>query len=94
MCVESNALDHMTAFRWWAGSSDMSLAGAVLRSSESAWRIHVEPKWGKRKVGSLRHTEIAGWIAELAADKSPTTVKRAHGVLASILDGAVRDRRI
>ena len=33
-------------------------------------------------------------IAELAATKSPTTVKRCHGVLASILDGAVRDRRI
>jgi integrase len=33
-------------------------------------------------------------VAELSRDKSATTVKRCYGVLAAILDGAVRDRRI
>lgn len=78
----------------WLKTHEAAVKPSTYHSSESTWRIHVEPKWGKRKVGSLRHTEIAGWVAELAADKSATTVKRAHGVLAAILDGAVRDRRI
>jgi integrase len=34
------------------------------------------------------------WVAEISEGRSATTVLRAHGVLASILDAAARDRRI
>lgn len=78
----------------WLVAHEAAVKPSTYHSDESAWRIHVEPRWGARRVGSIRHTEVAAWIAELAAAKSPTTVKRCHGVLASILDGAVRDRRI
>lgn len=78
----------------WLVAHEAAVKPSTYHSDESAWRIHVEPKWGARRVGSIRHTEVAAWISELAATKSPTTVKRCHGVLASILDGAVRDRRI
>jgi integrase len=58
----------------------------------------VRPRWGPRQVGEIRHSEIQSWIKELSegADKprSATTVIRAYGVLAAILDVAVRDRRI
>jgi integrase len=67
---------------------------STARSNESSWRVHVEPLWGDRRVGEIRHSEIQSWVTELAAAKSPTTVKRAHGILASILDRAARDRRI
>ncbi|MCM3500629.1 site-specific integrase [Microbacterium sp. P26] len=73
----------------------------------SAWKKHVEPRWGARTVGSIRHSEVQTWISELATattgkakDDAPartassTTVRRAHGVLAGILDVAVRDRRL
>lgn len=73
----------------------------------SAWQKHVEPRWGARTVGSIRHSEVQTWISELATtatgkakDDAPartassTTVRRAHGVLAGILDVAVRDRRL
>ncbi|MEA5155753.1 site-specific integrase [Raineyella sp.] len=78
----------------WLVAHEAAVKPSAFYSDASAWRVHVEPKWGKRKVGSIRHTEIAAWVAELAAARSATTVKRAHGVLAAILDGAVRDRRI
>lgn len=38
--------------------------------------------------------EVQGWVARLGAGKSATTVLRAHGVLAGILDAAVKDRRL
>lgn len=78
----------------WLAAHKASVKPSTHHSDESAWRIHVEPIWGTRKVGSIRHTEVAAWVAQLTTDKSATTVKRAYGILASILDGAVRDRRI
>lgn len=93
--AESEALVTVgTLGRDWLTSHTAAVKPSTAHSDESAWRIHVEPKWGKRKVGSVRHTEVATWVAELSKEKSPTTVKRCHGVLAAILDGAVRDRRI
>jgi integrase len=67
---------------------------STARSVESTWRVHVEPHWGMRRVGEVRHSEIQAWLTTLSTIKSPTTVKRAHGILASILDRAARDRRI
>lgn len=61
---------------------------------EAAWRNHVEPRWGRAVVSEVRPTEVQLWVSELSAGKSATTVLRAYGVLAGILDGAVRDRRL
>ncbi len=78
----------------WIAAHAATVKPSTLHSDESTLRIHVRPKWGNRAVGSIRHSEVRAWVAELAAGKSPTTVRRAHGLLASILDNAVRDRRI
>ncbi|AYA26713.1 site-specific integrase [Rhodococcus rhodochrous] len=61
------------------------------RSYESTWRTHVEPRWGRTPVARIRHTDLQGWVSELAAQRGPVTVRRAHSLLAQILDGAVRD---
>ena len=42
----------------------------------------------------MKHTDVQTWIARWGRGRSPTTVHRAYGVLAGVLDGAVRDRRI
>jgi len=78
----------------WLTMHRAAVKPSTFHSDESAWRVHVEPVWGGRKIGSIRHTEVAAWVAELSRTKSPTTVKRCHGVLAAVLDGAVRDRRL
>lgn len=45
-------------------------------------------------MGEVRHSDVQNWLTSFAAGRSATTVLRAYGVLAAILDVAVRDRRI
>lgn len=78
----------------WLANRRSDLKPSTFRSIDSAWRIHVQPKWGNRAVGGIRHSEVQTWLSTLARTHSATTVLRVHGVLASILDVAVRDRRI
>jgi integrase len=69
-----------------------------------AWRLFVEPMWGDIAVGTIRHSEVQTWVSQLgtgdaktahnAGPRSATVVIRAFGVLAAILDVALRDRRI
>lgn len=77
---------------------------------ESAWRVHVEPKWGHRVVSSILPSEVEAWIQDMREGTAPTArtgkeSKRSYalgatvqlrnlGVLAGILDDAVRDKRI
>ncbi|WP_431218882.1 tyrosine-type recombinase/integrase [Leifsonia xyli] len=74
------------------------LKPSSLRPVEIAWRLHVEPKWGSRRVGEIRHSEVQNWVTAFTRGegkpRSATTVLRAYGVLAGILDTAVMDRRI
>ncbi|NEN07639.1 site-specific integrase [Diaminobutyricibacter tongyongensis] len=83
---------------WLASRSHLKPSSAYVY--ESAWRLHVEPRWGSVKVGSIRHTEVQAWITELSngtetkKPKSPTIVRRSHDILAGILDNAVKDHLI
>ncbi|MGN6445291.1 tyrosine-type recombinase/integrase [Amnibacterium sp.] len=75
-------------------SNKAQLKPSSLRSLESAWRLHVLPRWGTLPVGRVRHSDVQAWVTKLSTERGPTTVLRCYGVLASILDVAVRDRRI
>lgn len=83
---------------WLASRSHLKPSSAYVY--ESAWRLHVEPRWGSTKVGTIRHTEVQAWITELSTGteskkpKSPTIVRRSHDILAGILDNAVKDHLI
>jgi integrase len=83
----------------WLGAQ-AHLKPSSLAPLEIAWRVHVEPRWGTTPIGRVRTSDVQKWIASLAAgsrDKKPlgaTSIIRAHGVLAGILDVAVRDRRL
>ncbi len=78
----------------WLTAREPVMKASSYRSLLSAWETHVQPRWGHRKVGGIRASEVQDWVAELAATKSATTVLRAHGVLAAVLDVAVNDRRL
>jgi integrase len=78
----------------WIKSREKILKPSTFRSLESSWRIHVLPRWGKRTIGSIRHSEIQAWVSEMAQTQSATNVLRAHGILASIFDTAVKDRSL
>lgn len=57
-----------------------------------AWTHHVWPRFGDVPLYRIAPSHIEAWVAELARSKSPTVVRRAHAMLAQVLDSAVRDR--
>jgi integrase len=75
-------------------SSQTHLKPSSYAVVEVAWRVHVEPKWGKRVLSDIRHSEVQEWVSDLSKKKSATVVIRAYGVLAGLIDVAVRDRRL
>lgn len=65
------------------------------RMLESAWRVHVAPAWAGVAVSRVTATGVKNWSATMTGNGcSPTTVLRALGVLAGILDDAVEDGRV
>jgi len=80
------------AVAWLAGQTH--LKPSSLRPVETSWRVHVEPRWGKVAVGAVSHSAVQAWVAGLSGERGATTVLRAYGVLAGILDVAVKDRRV
>jgi integrase len=73
-------------------ASRTHLKPSTARVEESTWRIHVEPRWGKTPVGSVTHSAVQAWLAQIP--KSATIVRHSHAILSAILDSAVRDRRL
>lgn len=65
------------------------------RTLESSWNVHVKPVWSAVPVSKVSVTGVKNWSAAMTgAGCSATTVLRALGVLAGILDDAVADGRI
>lgn len=65
------------------------------RTYESAWRLHVEPRWGRVPVGVVRKDDVEDWIAEFVElDASHTQIDRNRSVLSGILREAVAARKI
>jgi integrase len=77
----------------WLGNQT-HLKPSSFHPVEVAWRVHVEPVWARTAVGDVRHSEVQAWVSKLSAERGATTVLRAYGVLAGILDVAVKDRRV
>lgn len=75
--------------RWLDGKK--VLKPSAYDSLPRAWRNQVEPTWGHREIGSIDKSEVQAWVAKLYADRSASTVLRALGVLAGILDMAIAD---
>ena len=86
---------------WLAGKKPPALKPASYQPLETAWRAHVEPRWGDREIRSIMQSVVQEWVTSLCRPvndegqgKSETVALRALGVLAGILDMAVQDRRI
>ncbi|SON63400.1 Putative prophage phiRv2 integrase [Mycobacterium simulans] len=82
------------------------LKPSTRRREEVAWRVHVQPRWGRVKLADIRHSAVQSWVAEMGREvndvdgriikraSGPVSVRAAFDVLAKILDEAVRDRRL
>lgn len=58
------------------------------------YRLHVEPKFGKRQVRSIAPSTIQAWIGELARTHGPSTIITAFQILQGVLDLAVADEAL
>jgi integrase len=68
------------------------LKPSALRPVEIAWRVHAAKRWAAVRVSDVTFSRLQSWVSGMGG--SATTVLRSYGVLASILDVAVRDSRI
>lgn len=78
----------------WLAAKKASLKPSSYQPLEIAWRLRVAPRWGRISITDIAHTDVKAWVAELNHELGPTVVIRTYGVLASILDDAVHDRRL
>jgi integrase len=70
------------------------LEKASRKRDASHWRVHVEPYWGRWKVGGILRPDVTKWVTTMEANKvGAATIEGAVGVLRSLLDLAV-DARI
>ena len=80
----------------FGGYAEEWLATRVHRPStqvrvESDLRVHVLPHFGHRPLGSIRHSEIQGWVRGRSAVLAPGTVENAYRTVAAVFRSAVRD---
>lgn len=78
----------------WLAAKQASLKPSSYQPVEVAWRLRVKPRWGRVPLTDIAHSDVKTWIAQLNRELGASVVIRTYGVLASILDDAVHDRRI
>jgi len=79
--------------RWLEGSA-VRWKPKTHAANRGALDTHVLPRWADVYVVDVAHSDVKAWVAELAGRRGAATVRRAHNVLAMILDDAVRDGRV
>lgn len=90
----------------WLDRKASDLKPSAYHPIEVSWNKHVKPKWGSTRLVDIDLDAVERWIADMGrtvteADgkvtkkgSGATVVLRAYGVLAGILDSAVKSRRL
>jgi integrase len=79
----------------WLARKQHSTAPSHYRMLESAWRVHVAPRWESVSVSDIDQLAVESWISAMTrGGAGATTVLRAHGVLSGILADAVKAKRL
>lgn len=76
----------------WLASKEKNLKPSSYAPLKASWTNYVKPRWGDTPVSAVRHSDVQAWVDSI--DMSASVVHRAYGILAGILDVALRDRRI
>ncbi len=65
------------------------------REAESAWRIHIKPRFGDAPLASITRAQVAHWVGGLVEGGcSASTADRSLSTLRSMLAFAVADGRL
>lgn len=80
---------------WDRFAGARQLRRASRKRDESHWRVHVEPRWGKLRIGGIVKPDISKWVNAMEDDGvGAATIEGAVGVLRAVLDLAVDARFI
>lgn len=80
-----------TLYEDWIAGKRGTHKPKYIHDLETSWRVHVEPKWGNRRLEGIRRSEVQSWVSELSTRRSATVTLRAHGVLKGIFELAIGD---
>ncbi|MBK3595766.1 tyrosine-type recombinase/integrase [Streptomyces sp. MBT51] len=75
---------------WWPTVKVTSIT--TKNRKLSAWTVHVQPKWGKRKLNSITWMQVQDWITNEV--RGHATQKKVLELLRHMMVAALRDRRI
>jgi integrase len=75
----------------WLDRQRGHMKPSSFKSYESAWRVHVEPRWASTPISRVQFSDVQAWVSELSTRRGPVIVRFAHSVLARIPADAVRD---
>lgn len=56
-----------------------------------AWRVSIEPAFGRREIGSIKPTDIRTWIKDIGGSLGPNTIGRRLALLSMMFSAAVDD---
>lgn len=45
------------------------------RSYDSAWRVHVAPRWDARRIADIRYSEVQAWVSKLSGKRGAAVVR-------------------
>jgi integrase len=75
---------------WWPTVKTKSVT--TRNRKLSAWTVHVQPKWGRRKLNTITWIQVQDWITNEV--KGHATQKKVLELLRHMMVAALRDRRI
>lgn len=75
---------------WWPTVKVTSIT--TKNRKLSAWTVHVQPKWGRRKLNSITWMQVQDWITNEV--RGHATQKKVLELLRHMMVAALRDRRI
>ena len=88
--------EKVTLAEWYERWSATRRVRATTAQRESAiWRLYIAPALGSRRLGDLRRSDVAAWVAEIESEGlAPATVVRTLGVLSKLLEDAVAEELV
>jgi integrase len=71
--------------------SQLQHAASTTRDVEGGLRVHLYPALGDRPIGTIRPSDVQGWVAGLTRTLGPATVTKTYSFFATMMKAAVRD---
>lgn len=71
------------------------LKASTLAKQDTAWRVHVAPRWGSVQIAGVTTPAVRAWVADMSKKGTgAATIEAALRVLRGILEYCIEDRRI